>query len=217
MWMRFKSFNAWCGLLAVIRRGVLVERTKTLLPGDKAGALEQVSPIQSPPLITRATPQCFLVSTPCVCNYDRRTHGQSQRRKVLRMTLQALIFAFSSENCMMVTSESLKFWQTGENVCRQPPQGLCNGLALPWLSLCHHAALTPCLPATSLPTQQCSQRSSSQILSANVPQHCGPPQMFSDHIVWSSRCNFAAFFVSIECQYYVSCNGIIISEISVSR
>ena len=186
--MRFKSFNAWCGLLAVIRRGVLVERTKTLLPGDKAGALEQVSPIQSPPLITRTTPQCFLVSAPCVCNYGRRTHGQLQRRKVLRMTLQALIFAFSSENCMMVTSESLKFWQTGENVCRQPPQGLCNGLALPCQpplrgSLCHHAALTPCLPASILPTQQCSQRSSSQILSANVPQHCGPPQMFSDHIV----------------------------------
>ena len=172
-------------MLAVIRRGVLVERTKTLLPGDKAGALEQVSPIQSPPLITQATPQCILVSTPCVCNYDRRTHGQSQRRKVLRMTLQALFFAFSSENCTMVTSESLKFWQTGENVCRQPPQGLCNGLALPvplppscshTLSACQHS-------------QQCSQRSSSQILSANVPQHCGPPQMFSDHNCVILRCN----------------------------
>ena len=136
----------------------MVERTKTLLPGDKAGALEQVSPIQSPPLITQATPQCFLVSTPCVCNYDRGTHGQSQRRKVLRMTLQALIFDLRSENCTMVTSESLKFWQTGENVCRQPPQGLCNGLACLACPLCHRAALTPCLPATSLRTQQCSQR-----------------------------------------------------------
>ena len=216
----------------------MVERTKTLLPGDKAGALEQVSPIQSPPLITRAMPQYFLVSTPCVCNYDRRTHGQSQRRKVLRMTLQALIFDLRSENCTMVTSESLKFWQTGENVCRQPPQGLCHGLALPCLPLGHRAALTPCLyytytiryslylylyytfamalpclalpvpsatgllshpvclppffplnnvlPAQHVPTQQCSPRrarGSSQILSANVPQHCGPPQMFTDHIV----------------------------------
>ena len=146
--MRFKSFNAWCGLLAVIRRGVLVERTKTLLPGDKAGALEQVSPIQSPPLITQATPQCFLVSTPCVCNYDRRTHGQSQRRKALRMTLQALIFYLRSENCTMVTSESLKFWQTGENVCRQPPQGLCNGLALPAPSATELLSHPVCLPAT---------------------------------------------------------------------